>query len=182
MRILHVSSVMIDYPGGTEKIIWEIAKRQAKNNKVTILQTNLYEENKEFKDSEIRKGVKIITCKNNFFFGGFGFSLKFKRILKKIWEDFDVIHIHGHGRFTSNYCLKFFYGKRPIIYSAQGFFHDKKYYFFKKMYDYFFGERLKNALFCTALTELEINKLKSYGVKSKSIVVINGGVDYEKIN
>ena len=74
MKILHISSARIDYPGGTEKVLWEIARRQVKKNKVTILQTNLYEEKKDFKKNEIRNNIKTITCKNDSFLGGFGYS------------------------------------------------------------------------------------------------------------
>ena len=182
MKILHISSARIDYPGGTEKIIKELSVRQAKRHKVVILQTNLYEEERLFDRIEERENIKIITAKNDLFLGGFGYSREFKKILKIIWKEFDIVHIHGHGRFTSNYSLKFLKNKKPIIYSGQGFFHDKKNNFFKKIYDKIYGKRLNNATFLTALTKLEINKIKNYGIDEEKIIIIPGGVDFEKIS
>jgi glycosyltransferase involved in cell wall biosynthesis len=180
MKILHISSVRVDYPGGTEKVIWELARRQAKNNEVTILQTNLYEENEIFKREETREGVKIITVKNDFFLKGFGYSKVFKNKLKEVYNQYDVIHIHGHGRFTSNFAMGFLKKKKPFIYSAQGFFHDKKNSFFKRVYDFIYGSRLKNASFCTGLTILEKNKLIDfYGVPANKIRIVPGGMNYE---
>jgi len=182
MKILHISSVQIDYPGGTEKVIWELAKRQAKNHEVTILQTNLYQEKLKVVKEEVREGVKIITCQNDFFLGGFGYSKIFVKTLKKMWKDFDVAHIHGHGRFTSNFSMKFLNKKIPFIYSGQGFFHTKKHSFFKKVYDFFFASRLKNARFCTALTDLEKTKLLGFGIEKEKIKVIPGGIDFQKFH
>jgi len=181
MKILHISSARIDYLGGTEKVIWEIARRQSKKHEVTILQTNLYEEDKKFKGLEVRNKIKIITVKNDFFLGGFGYSREFKKVLKNIWREYDIIHIHGHGRFTSTYALGFLNNKKPIIYSAQGFFHNKKNSSFKKIYDFIFGGRLKNASFCTALTELEKEKLLSFNISPKKIAIIPGGVNFKKV-
>jgi len=182
MKILHISSVKVDYPGGTEKVIWEIARRQARSNEVTILQTNLYQEKEPFKREEIREKIRIVTCKNDYFLGGFGYSSEFKGKLKEIYKDFDVVHIHGHGRFTSNFAMGFLDGKKPFVYSAQGFFHNKKNNFFKKMYDFLFRRRLRKASFCTALTELERVKLVSLGVDERKTEVIPGGINLKRFN
>jgi glycosyltransferase involved in cell wall biosynthesis len=176
MKILHISSVKVDYPGGTEKVIWELARRQVKRNKVVILQTNLYQETESFKEEEIREGVKIITCKNNLVLGGFGYSGSFKKTLKRIYKDFDVIHIHGHGRFTSTFSLTFLKNKKPLIYSAQGFFHNPS--IIKKAYDKIFGSLLKNASICTALTRLEEKNLKDhFRIKQQKIQILPGGIN-----
>ena len=181
MKILYLVSVRVDYFGGAEKLLWEIAKGEAKNNQVTVLQTNLYEENKYFKEQEIKEGVKIITCKNDLFLGGFGYSKSFVKKLKEIWKDFDIIHVIGHGRFTSNFAMKFLAkNNKPFIYSAWGFFHDKKYRFFKKMHDFLFKNRIRKARFCISLTDLEKEEFLSLGVDSSRILVIPGGVNFKK--
>ncbi len=179
MKILHVSSARVDYPGGTEKVILEISTRQALNHEVTILQTNLYEENKKFEPVENRGDIKVITCQNDFFLGGFGYSSDFKKKLRKIWGQFDIVHIHGHGRFTSHFSMGFLKNKKPFIYSAQGFFHSKKNNFFKKLYDLFFSRRLRDAHFCTALTKLEKEKLLEMKVDEGKIKIIPGGIDFK---
>jgi glycosyltransferase involved in cell wall biosynthesis len=177
VKILHVSSVKIDYSGGTEKVIWELARRQKRKHEVTILQTNLYEESQTFEKESYMKGVRIITCKNDYFLGGFGYSREFKKKLKEIWKEFDIVHIHGHGRFTSNFSLKFLHWKKPIIYTAHGFFHSKKNGFIKNLYDALLGRRLENANFCTGLTPLEERAYLGLGVDKKKIKIIPNGID-----
>jgi glycosyltransferase involved in cell wall biosynthesis len=180
MKILHISSARVDYPGGTEKVIWELAKRQAAKNEVTILQTNLYQEKEPFVKEDEKEDVKILTCKNDFFLGGFGFSREFKKKLVSIWSNFDIIHIHGHGRFTSNFAMKFLDKKKPFVYSAQGFFHRRN--IIKKAYDFLFGGRLKNAAICTALTEVEVNHLKNkFKISPKNIRVLSPGLDMNSL-
>jgi len=185
MKILQISSVPITYPGGTEKVILELSKELAKKNKVTILQTTLYEKGKKFKREEEIHKIKIITCKNDFFLGGYGYSKEFKKTLKKIWKDYDVIHVHGHGRFTSNFTLRCIGEKKPLIYTAHGFFHDKKYWIIKKVHDLILGRLLKKARFCTALTKLDFKNYKKLGVKKEKIVEIPNGINkdfFKKIN
>jgi len=177
MKILQISSAPVTYLGGTEKVILELSKEISKKHDVTILQTNLYESKKHFeKNSQIGK-VKIITCKNNYFIEGFGYSKEFKKKLEEIWRNFDVVHIHGHGRFTSNWALKFLKDKKPIIYTAHGFFHSRKSGRIKKIYNKFFGKRLNNATYCTALTELEKNSYLKLGVRNDKIKIIPNWVD-----
>lgn len=177
MKILQISSVPVTYLGGTEKVVLELSKEISKNHEVTILQTNLYENKKSFDRNSQIGNVKIITCKNDYFFGGFGYSKEFKKKLREIWEDFDVIHIHGHGRFTSNWTLKFLKNKKPMIYTAHGFFHSKRDGMIKKIYNRLFGKRLNNAEFCTALTELEKKAYLKLGVSEDKIKIIPNWVD-----
>ena len=63
MRILQISSVPATYLGGTEKVVLGLSKEISKKHDVTILQTNLYEENKPFdRNSQIGKvklGVEV---------------------------------------------------------------------------------------------------------------------------
>ncbi|MFA4887930.1 MAG: glycosyltransferase family 4 protein, partial [Candidatus Nanoarchaeia archaeon] len=181
MRILQISSARIQYPGGTEKVVWELSKYLVKKGQdVTILQTDLYEKTTDIKSFEEIEGVKIITCRNDRFVRGFGYSKEFKIKLKEIWRDFDVIHIFGHGRFTSDYTLRFIGKKKPVIYSACGFFHNPKDSFFKKMYDLFFRRSIRNVTFCTALTEIERKRYSQLGVPDRKIEVIPAWIDLEK--
>ncbi len=180
MKILHLSSARITYRGGTEKVILELARRQSKKNQVTILQTNLYEEKVPFREVELKEGIEIITCKNDYFLKGFGYSGKFKKKLRSIWKDFDIVHIHGHGRFTSNFSLGYLYGKKPIIYSPQGFFHNKKNKLFKKIYNFLFKKRIQSATISTALTEVDYRLFRDLGVKKDSIRILPGGIDLKK--
>jgi glycosyltransferase involved in cell wall biosynthesis len=181
VRILNISSARIQYPGGTEKLVWELSKYMIKQgHKVTILQTDLYEKDHKWDSFERKEGVDIITCKNDRFVKGFGYSKEFKKKLKEIWKDFDVIHIFGHGRFTSDYTLKFIQNKRPLVYSACGFFHDKKNSFAKKIYDKIFRKRVPQIDFCTGLTSIEEETYRNLGVAANKIRVIPAWIDLEK--
>jgi len=181
MKVLQISSARVQYPGGTEKVVWELSKFLVKQgHEVTILQTNLYEKGVEYKRAEDVDGVKIITCKNDGFLGGFGYSREFKGKIKEIWENYDLVHIHGHGRFTSNYSLKYLKNKIPIIYTAHGFFHSKKANIAKQVHDKIFGNLLKNAMFCTALTKIEKEKYVQMGIPEKRIKIIPNWIDLEK--
>jgi len=180
MKILQISSARVQYPGGTERAVLEISKRLSKRHEVTILQTNLYEEDQEFERLSEIKNLKIITCKNEFFLGGFGYSKDFKEVLKKIYRGFDIIHIHGHGRFTSDFALRFLNGKKPLIYTAYGFFHTKKHKIMKEAYNLFFKHLKKNFL-CTALTEIEYNQYRELKIPKDKIKILPIGIDFKKL-
>jgi glycosyltransferase involved in cell wall biosynthesis len=180
MKILQISSVPVTYPGGTEKVILGLSQELSKNNEVTILQTNLYERNKKFERySKIGK-IRVITCKNNFFAGGFGYSIDFIKTLKEIWKGFDIVHIHGHGRFTSDFALRYLKDKRPLIYTAHGFFHTKKAGKIKQIYNFLFRKMDKNKIFFTALTELEKRKYLELNVKKENIKIIPNWIDFKR--
>lgn len=176
MRILQITFAPITSFGGMEKVVWQISKEMTKKgHEVTILQTDLYGPKKDTKE-QIKEKVRIISCKNNFFLGGYGYSSEFKRKLKEIWGNFDVGHIHGYGKFTSDFALKFLKGKLPIIFSPYGFFHDKKNQIIKKIHMLLLARRLKNADFCLGLTKLEHEKLLSLGIPHNKIKIISPGI------
>ena len=181
LKILNICSARIQYPGGAEKVIWELSRFISKQgHDVTILQTDLYEKGYEWKAIENKDGVNIITCKNDRFVKGFGYSKDFKKKLKEIWEDFDIIHVFGHGRFTTDYSLRFIKDKKPVIYTSNGFFHDKKYGRIKKFYNKLFKSALKNIIFCTALTQLERDAYLELGVPDEKIRIIRAWIDSKK--
>ena len=181
MKILNISSARVQYPGGTEKVVWELSRYMARQgHEVTILQTDLYEKGHSWKVVEKKEGINIITCKNDRFVKGFGYSREFKKKLKEIWEKFDVIHVYGHGRFTSEYTLRFIKNRKPIVYSACGFFHNKKYSFAKKLYDKFFRRSARYIDFCTGLTEIENRTYGELGVPVGRRGVVPAWVDLKK--
>lgn len=181
MNILQISSVPISYPGGTEKIIWELSKELSKNNKVTILQTNLYEP-KIKSGIKTKEKIKIITCKNDLFLAGYGYSTEFIIKLKKIWKNYDLIHIHGYGRFTSDYSINFLYKKVPTIFTAHGFFHSKKSGFLKEIHNSLSKYTLNKVTFCTALTKLEETEYLNRKIKKEKIRIIPNGFDFNKFS
>jgi len=181
MKILNISSARVQYSGGTEKVVWELSKFMARQrHEVTILQTDLYEKGHKWKAVEKKEGINIITCKNDRFVKGFGYSGEFKKKLKEIWKNFDIVHIYGHGRFTSEYTLRFIKNRKPIVYSACGFFHNKKHSFAKKLYDKFFKGSTRYIDFCTGLTEIENKRYGELGVSRGKREVVPAWIDLEK--
>jgi len=180
MKILQICSVPVSYPGGTEKVVLELSKELSKKHSVTILQTNLYEENKPLKRLSNIGKVKVITCKNDKFLGGFGYSKEFKKMLGKIWKNFDVIHVHGHGRFTSDFTIRKIGTKKPIVYTAHGFFHSSKAGKIKEFYNWIFKRRIKGVSFFTALTELEKKQYLKLGVPSKKIIILPNWINLKE--
>jgi len=180
MKILQISSAKVTYPGGTEKVVLELSEELSKKHEVTILQTNLYEENSKFeKISKIGK-VNVITCKNDYFLGGFGYSKEFKNILKKIWKDYDLIHVHGHGRFTTDHTIRFIKRRKPLIYTAHGFFHSSKSGKIKEFYNCLFKKILNNISYFTALTELEKKQYVKLGAREDKIKIIPNWIHLNK--
>jgi len=177
MKILHITSTPVFYPGGMEKVIWEISKKLSKNHEVTILQTNLYDEKKNYEKVVSREGVKVITCKNNFFFFGYGYSLEFKKILKSIWKDYDLVHVHGCGRFTTDYSLNFLKRKLPLVFTSHGFFHTRDEGFLKFFNKLLLKRNFKNVDYFTALTSKEFGEYGSYGVPQEKIFEVPNGIE-----
>ena len=181
MKILHITSTPVSYPGGMEKVIWEISKRLSKKgHEVSILQTDLYDKKTKHEKYTEKQGVKIITCKNNSFLFGYGYSSSFKKELKKIWRGFDLVHIHGCGRFTTDFSLKLLGGKIPIIFTAHGFFHSKKAKIFKFLDGILLKKNFKKIGFATALTKAEYSGYKKMGVGVDRVVEIPNGIDLKK--
>ncbi len=180
MKILQISSAKVTYPGGTEKVVLELSEELSKKHEVTILQTNLYEENSKFeKMSKIGK-VKIITCKNDYFLGGFGYSKEFKEVLKNIWKKYDIIHVHGHGRFTTDFAVRFIKKRKPMVYTAHGFFHSSKSRKIKEFYNFLFKRILNKISYFTALTELEKKQYLKLGAREDKIKIIPNWIHLNK--
>ena len=172
MKILHISSSRITYPGGGEKIVLDMARESSKRHDVTVLQTTINEDDVPFKKEDVIDGIKVITCKNDRWLGGFGYSKGFKKVLKNIWKDYDVVHIHGHGRFTSFFAFQFLKDKLPIVYTPHGFFHTNKFYFIKKIHDLFYNKLIKYSTYFIALSELDKQKFMKIGIPEKKIEII----------
>lgn len=181
MKILQVANVPVSFHGGAERIIWELSKELSKNHEVTILQSNLYVP--ELKSGvTIKEGIKIITCKNDYWARGYGYSRELKKKLKEIWREFDIIHIQGYSRYTSDYALRFLKNKKPLVFTAHGFFHTKKDFFFKRLYSLILDRNMNNADYVTALTQSDILDYLKRGVKKEKIVTIPNGLNLKRFD
>jgi|SRR3989344_599858 len=180
MKILHITSTPVFYPGGMEKVILELSKIFSKKHEVTILQTGLYysESNKDMESTF--DGIKIITRKNDYFLFGYGYSWSFKKKLREIWREYDLVHVHGCGRFTTDFSLKFLKDKLPMIFTAHGFFHTDNFNLLKRI-NKMYLKKLFRSVFCfTALTKNEFSEYEKYGINVSKIFEIPNGVDLKR--
>lgn len=178
MKILEISSTPITFPGGGEKIILELCKELSKRHEVTVLQTDLYQEKKNIPAIAKIGKIKVITTKNKMFCGGFGYSPSFAQELRRIYKDFDLVHVHGYGRYTTHFSLKFLRGKKPLVYTAHGFFHHAN--LIKRAYDFFFKTLVNNASRLVALTELDLLQFEIRKVDGKKITLIPNFIDLSR--
>lgn len=184
MKILQITSTFFPVMGGQEKVVYEISKGLVdKGHEVTILTTDLFSDNKLPKKETI-EGMNVVRFENKFFLGGYGYSPKAMNWLKDNWEDYDAIHSHGYNRFLSEFSVNYLKDKKPAIFTAHGFHHTKKNYFFKMIHDLTLGKFLRYAKKCTALTKLDFEKYANLGVKKTNIVEIPNGIhlsDFQNI-
>ncbi len=180
MRILQITSTPVFYPGGMERMIWEISKRLAKKHDVTILQTTLYDDEKKYVFNGKKDGVNIITINTSSFLFGYGYSFGFKNRLKEIWKNFDVVHVHGCGRFTTDYSLWFLGKKIPVVFTSHGFFHTKTRNILKVLDKILLRRVFRNVSAFTALTQNEFGQYSEYGIPKSKILEVPNGIDLGK--
>jgi len=180
MRILEITSTPVFYPGGMEKVIWEISKRLAKKHDVTILQTTLYDDEKKYAYNGVKEGVKIITIDTSSFLFGYGYSKKFKNKLNEIWSNFDIVHVHGCGRFTTDFSLWYLGDKLPIVFTSHGFFHTKTKNVLKIFDKILLKKLFKRVSAFTALTQNEFGQYEGYGISKNKIFEVPNGIELKK--
>ena len=181
MKILQITSSFYPIIGGQEKVVLETAKGFVRNgHDVTILTTDLFCEDKDLPSEEIMEGVKVVRLKNKYSLKGYGYSSGAIKWLKENGKNYDIAHSHGYNRFLSEYALFYFRKKIPTVFSAHGFIHTKKNYFFKILHDLTIGKFVRYADKCTALTELDYNGYSSLGVSKERIIDLPNGVDVKK--
>src|SRR3989344_8913044 len=180
MKILHITSTPVFYPGGMERVILELSKIFSKNHDVTILQTGLYDpENNKDAESSV-EGIRIITRKNDYFLFGYGYSRSIKKKLREIWNEYDLVHVHGCGRFTTDFSLKFLKDKLPIIFTAHGFFHTDNFNLLKRINKMYLKKLFRSVSYFSALTKNEFSEYEKYGINSSRIFEIPNGVNLSK--
>ena len=125
LRILHVGNHTIPCIGGTESVIWQSAKEQARQgNQVEILVFNTCTKGNTLPAREEKDGVIIHRVPQK------GFS--FYRIpptdeLMKFAQNKDIIHIHGVGAWMDALARrKKKLSAKLILTTHGGFFHTRK--------------------------------------------------------
>lgn len=136
LRILHVGNHTIPCVGGTESVIWQSAKEQARQgNMVEVVVFNTCTKGNTLPAREEKDGVTIHRVAQK------GFS--FYRIppadqLMQFAQDKDIIHIHGVGAWMDILARrKKKLTAKLILTTHGGFFHTRKRGFFKWIYSAF---------------------------------------------
>jgi glycosyltransferase involved in cell wall biosynthesis len=183
MKILQITSSFYPVIGGQEKVVLETSKELVKmGHDVTILTTDLFREDQKLPSNEEIEGINVVRLKNKFYLKGYGYSPGAVKWLKNNWKDYDLVHSHGYNRFLSEYALFYLRNKVPTFFSAHGFIHTKKNYFFKKIHDITLGKVVKYAKKCTALTKLDYAEYSKLGVPTDKVMDLPNGVDVDKYN
>lgn len=188
IKVLHVLQTTAKEFGGVQTFVDDLAHLQ--NNDlfdVTIITTDLGSKNKQNRPIVEKNinGIKYIFCKS---YGPILFSWSFIKILKKIIDDFDIIHIHGLYRFpmtfagylakkrNKNYILSPHGSLDPYLYNKS----TKKLLIFKKLYQKIFEEKLIYNASRIHFTTIEEANLVSHLKFINNPVIIPIGIDLLK--
>ena len=176
MNIIHVFPIWsISKGGGTTSLIYEIAKKQSKNNKVTIL-TGSYGIDNDLLDSTRKYGINIIVSKSYLNRLGLFFMPKILIETPALIRKSDIIHLHLYRSFQNLVLIllaKFY--KKPCIIDAHGsipYHHIKT--LKKRIFDFLFKSIiLNNVSQFLAENELSKEECLGLGVSRNKIRIIN---------
>jgi glycosyltransferase involved in cell wall biosynthesis len=178
MKILHVIPYFNPKRGGDVNVCYNLAKHLAKKGHEVTIYTTDYEYDEEF--SKSLKDVKIVSFHCRFNLALFLYTPKIKKTLKREIKNFDIVHLHGFrtyqnaivSHFAKKHnvsCILQAHGDMPIILEKQKL---------KKLYDYIWGNKiLKYISKAIALTDLEVEQYKEFGVNESKIEIIPNGID-----
>ncbi|MEM7818226.1 MAG: glycosyltransferase family 4 protein [Candidatus Aenigmatarchaeota archaeon] len=181
MKILHITRQFYPCIGGTEKYVYEVAKRLVKRgyeNYVLTLNYNIFNKKQKFKSNEEIDGIKIIRIP------GFGYYKKpFPlKIPLKVFEQVNIVHLHDiRFLFETAIFLKRFFNYK-LVYSTHGFlFHTTDLYFVKKLvvplYYKPLIKKFVDSIIC--VSQNDYNYFKKFTNKA---YLIENGIDYEKFS
>jgi glycosyltransferase involved in cell wall biosynthesis len=181
LEILQVSSTFPPVIGGTETVVFETCRELVKKgHNVTVVTSDLYYKDEEFKAKETVDGIKVLRFRNKRFLGGYGHCPEGLQWIKDNYNDFDLVHLQGYNRYLSEIPIKFLSGKIPTVFTAHGFIHTKKNRIPKLIHDKTIGRQIKNVDMCTMLTPLDKIDLNRLNVPENKTIIIPNGVDVEQ--
>lgn len=145
LRILHVGNHTTPCVGGIEKVIWDVARTQAKmGHTVHVLVFDACTNGGKLPARETKEGVEIhrIPCRRFFFYRKPAWG-----DMKSIVADAHVVHVHGFGGWLDELTRhrNEFAGKLFLT-THGGFFHTSKRMVWKKLYEWFMLSRIWNAI------------------------------------
>jgi alpha-1,3-mannosyltransferase len=182
MNILHISRQFLPFIGGTERYIYEVAKRLVKYNvkcKVLTLNYNLFDKTKKFKSYEIIGDIEVYRIP------GFGYYKKPipLSLPVKLFKWADIIHIHDlRFLYEATLLYKPFF-KYKIVWSTHGFLlHTNDLSKLKSIivpiYYKTTIEKFIDAIICVSKQDYEYFKKWD----TKNLNLVENGIDFEKFS
>jgi glycosyltransferase involved in cell wall biosynthesis len=185
MKILQVLPFFGPKFGGSYVSLFNISKElSARGHNVTVITTD-YNIDIKHKESLEKYGVKVIPFKCIINFGLFLISPSMNNWLENNISYFDIIHLQTSRSYQNNvihkYATKF---DIPYILQARGSLPvntGKK--SFKLIYDMVWGKKLFNdAKKLIALTQIELEQYKSFGINEEKIEIVANGIDLKEFD
>ncbi len=176
MELLIVANAYYPLIGGAETHINNLAKNLAKKGvKVAVYTTYFGAEKATQEENWNNHTIKRFSYFNPII--PYTLSKELVSAVNERIKAGTIVHLQGYGKgiydSVAKLCVK---RNIPYVLTAHGFFHTKKFSFFKNIYERTLGKYLvKNASVCIALTAMQIDKYKSLG--AKRIEVVPNGVD-----
>lgn len=181
MKVLHISRQFYPCIGGTERYIFEVAKRLVKRGvscRILTLNYNIFQKKEKFKKYEKIDSIEIYRV------SGWGYYKKPipLNLPLNLFKWADIVHLHD-VRFlfeTSIFLKKFF--KYKIVYSTHGFiFHTHDLNLLKKfivpLYYKPVISKFIDGIICVSLQDY-----KFFKNITKNVFLIENGIDYEKFS
>ncbi|NQE54754.1 D-inositol-3-phosphate glycosyltransferase [ANME-1 cluster archaeon GoMg3.2] len=177
LQVIHYFSPL--HGGGSVNSAYNLSKQLAKRgHDVTIITTD-FEFDDEYIKSVEKEGVKVIPFHCIVNISSFLFSPSMKKWLKTNIKNFDVVHMHNF-RTYQNSIVHYYANKYGISYILQArgdipFVYKQR---LKKIYDWIWGYKiLKDAPKAIALTKIEAEDYKKWGVDDDKIEIVPNGID-----
>jgi len=180
MNVLHISRQFLPCIGGTEKYVYEVARRLIKhkiNCKVLSLNYNLFDKTQKFKNYEIIDDVEVYRIP------GFGYYKKPipLNLPLNLFKWADIVHIHDlRLLYETSILLKGFF-RYKIVWSTHGFLlHTKDFKSLKTIIiPLYYKPTIKkfvDSIICVSQQDFEYFRRWNL----KGLYLIENGIDFEK--
>jgi len=187
MRILQVTSFFKPSweAGGIARVSYEISRKLAENNEVTVYTTDGFKKRLNVKKNQPLEfeNMNVYYFKNlsnRLASKNFCLPLMFPRVVKKNLNKFDIIHMHTFRSFLG-ICIRRYAKKYNIPYIVQTHgstlphFSKKR---TKNIFDSIWGYKiLSDASKVIALNKTEAEQYMRMGVSEEKIEIVPNGVD-----
>lgn len=182
MKILIVSYLETNSPGGISKTVYELAENLSHDHEVTVLQPNP----SDLEADEHINGFRTIRVSSRFDNTKYlyGLNIEMYFYLKNHYKELkpDIIHVHGYHHLMpieAIHTIKRMDPDTPIVFSphldvVRGRFLSK---YLWNIYNLFARTVFPKSASITSCSNFESDKIQEIGVNKDKIVIIPHGVD-----